>query len=173
MNLNPVAKGIAHEKPFPWRRTAILSLHARRLQPGAQAIHLRTFQTEMPVFIRRAAYLLDRHMHIPSPSIEPHATTPPQNLWFGNLRQARQSVVKCPGDVLPALGHRDVYVGKVHIAKDGSRQEILPLRKESLNRGFADFLSRCLSHWLPSSVSVRIFKILSARGNTIRSSLSK
>jgi hypothetical protein len=114
VNLNAIAKRVTHEETLPWRRPAIVSFHAGRLQSGSQAIHVGALKTEMSLRVLPEALFLGRQMNIESTCVEPYAAANAKRPGFGNLAQSKVSGVKGTREVLAALWHGDVDVGKVH-----------------------------------------------------------
>jgi hypothetical protein len=74
MNLDAIAKRIAHEESLPGRRATRIGLNTGSLQARSQAIHVRTLKTKMPLDVYSTALLLYRNMNIQSASVKPHPT---------------------------------------------------------------------------------------------------
>ena len=75
VDLDAVAERVADEESFPRSRTTVFRRHTGGGQAGARAVHVRTFETEVPIRIRTTARLLYRDMNIQSAGSEPHAAT--------------------------------------------------------------------------------------------------
>jgi hypothetical protein len=114
VNLNLIAEWVAHKKPLPGRWTSVFSRHAGRFQLGAQPGHIFVFESEMAISIRSCPLLFDGKMDVQTAGIEPDATAVAHRLRLGYLAQSEQTRIKRARQVLAALWHGDIDVGKTH-----------------------------------------------------------
>jgi hypothetical protein len=130
VNLDAIAKWVAHKESLPRRRATVVSLDASSLQSRSQAVYVRTFKSKMPLDVCSTVLLVYRNMNIQSPSIKPHTASNSKRLWFRNLSQAQISGIKRTGYIFAAFWHAYVDVGKAHMCSDS--------QLFFNNRGFVD-----------------------------------
>jgi hypothetical protein len=114
MNFNPIAKWVTNEKALPRCCSSIVSLYIGRLQFGPQSVHVRAFETKMPLRVRAVATFLNRNMHIKPACTEPHTAATANRLRFRYLAQTQQPAIEGASYVLATFWHCHVDVGKAH-----------------------------------------------------------
>jgi hypothetical protein len=110
VNLDAIAKRVAHKETLPRCGSAIVNLHACSLQLGSQSIHVGTLNAEVPLGVRSKTLLLYREVNIKSTGIKPDAASNSKRLRLGNLSQAKVSTIERTGNVLTALWHGHIDV---------------------------------------------------------------
>ncbi len=94
MNLDAIAKRVAHKETLPRCGAAIISLYSYSFQLGFQSIHIGTLNAEVPLGVRSKTLLLYRDVNIKSTGIKPDAASNSKRLRLGNLSQAKVSAVE-------------------------------------------------------------------------------
>jgi hypothetical protein len=140
MNLDPVAKRVAHEEAPPGCWASVLGVDTCLMQSGSERIHIGTLKAKMPLRVHSITLRLYRKVKLNSTCIKPHTTSDAQRLRLGNLLQPYESGIKRTSKTLAALGHGDVNVGKAH----GSHQSFLVERHIKWNHFATRRRGRCL-----------------------------
>jgi hypothetical protein len=103
VNLDAIAKRVAHKETLPRCGSAIVNLYACGLQFGPQPIYVCTLNAEVPLDIRSQTLLLYREVNVKPTRIKPDAASNSKRLRLGNLSKAKLFAVERTGNFLAAL----------------------------------------------------------------------
>lgn len=114
VNLDAIAKRVAHKESLPRCGPAIVNLDACGLQPASQSIYVGALDAKVPLRVRGRALLLHREVNIKSSRVKPDAAPTTKRLRLGDLSKAKMSAVELTGNVFTALRHGYIDVCKMH-----------------------------------------------------------